>query len=817
MKKQKKPRRRSKPRPGGKRAAAAREETRQLLGTAVRLLQIGQLSRARSLFEQVLEREPRNADGLQFFGLFCFECGEVDRARELIESAIAENPRVAPYHDNLGKVLESQGDLDQALTAFLKANELEPGVADRKFNMGVVLQRMGRLEDAERQLRQAIDSQPKDADYLFNLGVVLKAQGRHVEAVSAYQDALSLKPQSSNIKNNLGNALLLSGDAPGAVEVLREAVSRSPGNAHIHNNLGNALREIGDLDGAVKSYRRALEIDSSLIDAHKNLGNVLLYSGQLEEAARVFLRALNFSPDSPEIRRGFVSAVRHLEVNTHDHALEAAIQSCMSADDVHAQELARVAAGQLRARHGLDSADTGSPDAAALALAGDEYALRLLEKTINVDPVLESVLIDIRRWLLGLAGGVILDSLFRLACALAQQCFSNEFVFEEDLSETQAVNGYAKDLQAALSSKELDDPRLFSLILRVALYRPLYLLDSAEALAGMSQLKRWPDPLSALMERALIAPRQEARMETRIPCLKPISDPTSLAVKNQYEDHPYPRWLDLPRREQRTYGDVLKRSFLHFEPPASLNGPVRVLVAGCGTGSEALAVARNRICARVVAVDLSRTSLAYALRMAEKLEVENVEFFQADVLDLPSAGDRYEVVESSGVLHHLADPIAGWKALTECLVPGGVMKLGLYSESARQAVVKARELIREWDLNADVQGIRRIRSRIIQSGAEDPLHELSESEDLYTTSACRDLLFHVCEHRFTLDKIRNRLDDLGLRFIGFKMPFSFMQHRFRLVNPGNSNMQDLDAWARVERRYPDTFAAMYVFWCQKPE
>lgn len=817
MKKKRHPRRGLKPRPGGKRAAAARQETCALLGTAVRLLQVGQLSRARSLFEQVLEREPRNADALQFYGLLCFECGEVDRARELIESAIAENSRVAPYYDNLGKVLESQGDLEQALSAFIKANKLEPGVADRNFNMGVVLQRMGRLDDAERQLRQAIDSQPNDADYLFNLGVVLKAQGRYDEAVSAYQDALSRKPQSSNIKNNLGNALLLSGDAPGAAEVLRQAASRSPGNAHIHNNLGNALRETGDLDGAVKSYRRALEIDSSFIDVHNNLGNALLYSGRLEEAARVLLRGLNLWPDSPEFRRGFVSAVRHLEIRAHDPALEAAIVSCMSADDVHAQDLARVAAGQLRARHDLDSAGTGSPEAAALALAGDEQALRLLEKTINVDPVFEGVLVDIRRWLLGLAGGVISDSLFRLACALAQQCFSNEFVFEEDVSETQAVDTCANDLQAALCSKEFDDARLFSLILGIALYRPLYLLDSAGALAKRSQTHTWPDPMRALLERALIGPRQQARMGTRIPCLKPISDPTSLAVKNQYEHHPYPRWLDLPRREQRTYGDFLQRTFVHFKPPALLNGPVRVLVAGCGTGSEALAVARNRICARVVAVDLSRTSLAYALAMSEKLEVENVEFLQADVLDLPSAGDRYEVVESSGVLHHLADPIAGWKALSECLLPGGVMKLGLYSESARRTVVKARELIREWNLSADIEGIRRIRSRIMRAGAEDPLRELRESEDLYTTSACRDLLFHVCEHRFTLDKIRGRLDELGFRFIGFELPFSFMQHRFRLLNPGNPNMQDLDAWARVEARYPDTFAAMYVFWCQKPK
>jgi SAM-dependent methyltransferase len=202
--------------------------------------------------------------------------------------------------------------------------------------------------------------------------------------------------------------------------------------------------------------------------------------------------------------------------------------------------------------------------------------------------------------------------------------------------------------------------------------------------------------------------------------------------------------------------------------------------------------------------------------MADKLGVDKVDFLQADVLDLPSANDVYDVVESSGVLHHLANPLAGWKALNDCLLPGGVMKVGLYSESARRAVVTARELAREMDLNADLEGIRRIRATIMNSRDGDPLHELKSSEDLYTVSACRDLLFHVCEQRFTLDQIGGCLDQLGLRFIGFEQPFSFMHARFRQVNPGDAKLEDPEAWARVEKRYPDTFAAMYVFWCQKP-
>ncbi len=816
MKRRKERRRRSKLRSGADRVAAPRDDTRQLLGAAVRLLQLGQLSRAQPLFEQVLQREPNNADALQYFGLFCFQSGEVARARDLIEQAISENPRVAPYHDNLGKVLEHQGAPDEALGAYVKADELEPGVADRRFNMGVVLQRMGRLEEAERHLKDAIHRDPNDSDYHFNLGLVLKRQGRHGDAAAAYRRAHSLNPKSAKISNNLGNALLLSKDASGAVDALKAAVSRSPGNAHYHYNLGNALRELGEPDDAARSYRRALEIDSSLIDAHRSLAGVLLLAGRADEAARAYLRGWNLFPESSAFRRGFAVAVRHLDIAAHDAGLEEAIHSCIEAEDINPQDLSRAAAAELCARHGIGSGRVDSPEALALALSDDEYALRLLQETINVDPVLERALTRVRRWLLYFTDNVLPPPLFRFACALAQQCFSNEFVFEQQSAEARAVAALEAEISAALSSDSFDAARLSSAIVMVALYRPLYLLEWAELLAKASQTRAWPDSLKGLIERTLMEPREEAGIEKQIESVGVVSDFTSVAVKEQYEAHPYPRWFHMPRREAQSYGDYLRRTFPGFEPPSYLNRAVRVLVAGCGTGFEAIAAARTRACEGVVAVDLSRSSLAYAQRSANKLGVDKVKFLQADVLDLASAGEVYEVVESSGVLHHLADPVRGWRALTDCLLPGGVMKVGLYSDRARQAVVTARELIRELDLDADLDGIRRIRSRIFQAGDGDPLRELQRSEDLYTTSACRDLLFHVCEHRFNLAQIRLALDELGLRFIGFEMPSSFLHARFRKVNPANAKLEDLEAWARVESRYPDTFAAMYVFWCQKP-
>src|SRR5207302_1150253 len=112
-----------------------------------------------------------------------------------------------------------------------------------------------------------------------------------------------------------------------------------------------------------------------------------------------------------------------------------------------------------------------------------------------------------------------------------------------------------------------------------------------------------------------------------------------------------------------------------------------VLVAGCGTGQQSIRTAQQFPDARVLAVDLSRTSLAYALRKTRERGVSSIDYAQADLLKLETLDRRFDVIEAGGVLHHLADPFVGWRTLLSLLRPGGVMLLGFYSEIARRDVV----------------------------------------------------------------------------------------------------------------------------------
>ena len=142
------------------------------------------------------------------------------------------------------------------------------------------------------------------------------------------------------------------------------------------------------------------------------------------------------------------------------------------------------------------------------------------------------------------------------------------------------------------------------------------------------------------------------------------------------------------------------------------------------------------------------------------------------------------------------------------------MRLGLYSQIARQAVVAARQFIAERRYPPTSDGIRRCRQDLMDS--EEPFDKVIKSSDFFSTSECRDLLFHVQEHRFTVPQVKDALQRAGLNFIGFSVGPRVVKE-FAARFPDDTARTNLDNWHRLEREFPDMFAGMYDFWAQKPQ
>ncbi|MGN1285609.1 MAG: class I SAM-dependent methyltransferase, partial [Bradyrhizobium sp.] len=390
-------------------------------------------------------------------------------------------------------------------------------------------------------------------------------------------------------------------------------------------------------------------------------------------------------------------------------------------------------------------------------LAGDLFLRCAMEATTLASMQLEMLLGHARAELLRLASEQEQheadDDIVGFACALARQCFINEYVHAQTEAEAERAGALRERLLRDLESGAAITPLTLAV---VAAYFPLHALPTADAL-----LRRdWPAATTGLLRVQLREPREEMEERRVIATLTPIKNDVSVEVMRQYEENPYPRWTVNPLTAfvaDRARGKTVATAEQQTEQD--------ILIAGCGTGSHAIQIAQVYPNARLLAVDISMTSLAYARRKTRELGLRNIDYAQADILELGSIGRSFDSIESVGVLHHLAEPFTGWRVLVSLLRPGGTMRIGLYSDLARRVIVEARARIAARNYRATTDDIRRCRQEIFREAGQ--WRPLIGAKDFYSMSGCRDLLFNVMEHRLTIPEIAAFLNEHGLSFGGF--------------------------------------------------
>ena len=140
------------------------------------------------------------------------------------------------------------------------------------------------------------------------------------------------------------------------------------------------------------------------------------------------------------------------------------------------------------------------------------------------------------------------------------------------------------------------------------------------------------------------------------------------------------------------------------------------------------------------------------------------------------------------------------------------MKIGLYSELARQDIIEMRQEINESGIGSSDAAMKSFRALVMKSDQEHH-KQILKFRDFYCLSELKDLLFHVQEHRFTIPQIQDCLSELELKFCGFES--SQIVSHFNLTNTNTGDPYDLDRWHAYEEANPRAFAGMYQFWCQK--
>lgn len=717
----------------------------------------------------------------------------------------------------LGSALASHraGDMPAAARKYEQILQQHPEQPDALNLLAIIALEDGDATQAQALLRRAIAVSGDVPQFHCHLGNALTAAGDFAAAVPAYAKAVSLNPNYLEAHSSLGFARMQLGETEQAIACFNAALGIDPGYSFALNNLGDARVLEGDLEAAVDAYRRAIAAAPGMADVHTKLGAILRDLGHLPEAVEQLWAAIDTDEHNLAAYRTLGSLLRFSQPAAYDPELEKGLLGFFDTTGVDHGDVAEFATALVKLKYAGDDLPGKQRDPAFVVdtLLADPLLCALLTHTANGDPELELLLSAARRWLL-LECANDTDRWLAQMSVLAQQIHINEFVLSVEADERAHIDALRIALESRADWSSIAETDLQRRLVLFSMYEPMAQLAIAARLAQVAPAS-WAACVRPLLRRSLLEPMEEAALAADIPVCGAATDTVSLAVKAQYEESPYPRWLTPAYRNPGNLYDIVKGMFPGFEAPAVLKGRTRVLVVGCGTGHHPISIALRYENAEVVATDISRRSLAYGVRMARELGVGNVRFMENDLLALSELEGEFHVIECVGVLHHTASIAEGVRALLGKLHRDGLLKVGLYSEAARAPVALARKRISALGLTAAADDIRRFRQTALAASEDDALRQILDFGDFYTLSNCRDLLFHVHEQNVTIAAIDALVAATGLRFLGFEIADPRLGEAYRQRFPEDRAMDALPCWQAIEEDDPGAFAGLYQFWCTR--
>lgn len=301
-------------------------------------------------------------------------------------------------------------------------------------------------------------------------------------------------------------------------------------------------------------------------------------------------------------------------------------------------------------------------------------------------------------------------------------------------------------------------------------------------------------------------------------------DPLGDIVSRQYEQWMYPEPIfDIP--------NWLQRNWQWFDPSHShtlfwpdhdyqhdgYQQDMDILVAGCGT-NQAAVIAYTNPMARVVAIDVSDASLAHHRHLVTTHALENLELHRLPIERVGELGRDFDLIISTGVLHHMANPDEGLSALAACLRMDGVLAVMLYATYGRLGVQMMQSTFRDLGLTQDEPSIALVRDAIAQLDPGHPLASyLDIASDLADDAGLVDTFLHGRERTFTIDECQELVASAGLVFqdMFLKAPYYAPRNTTSAFLASVADLPKEQQWSIMERLNPRN--ACHYFLACHPE
>jgi SAM-dependent methyltransferase len=301
-----------------------------------------------------------------------------------------------------------------------------------------------------------------------------------------------------------------------------------------------------------------------------------------------------------------------------------------------------------------------------------------------------------------------------------------------------------------------------------------------------------------------------------------IGDPRADIVSHQYEQWRYPQPIPDLEAMPDSIWHWFDPSRFHriFWPAEEYKPDLDILIAGCGTNQAAVFAHRNPA-AKVVGVDISQPSLDHQQYLKDKHGLFNLELHLLPIEELPTLGLDFDLIVSTGVLHHTADPQVSMNAVAQCLRQDGAIGMTLYARYGRIGVEMLQAVFRDMGLRQDQASVEIVKKTISQLPPEHPVQSYLriEGAELQYDGAVVDTFLHGRDRSYTVDDCIDLVTSAGLVFQGWFLNAPYYHHDS--LEPPSEYSQALNAlperalWSVMERLHLN--AGCHFFMACRPD
>ena len=702
-----------------------------------------------------------------------------------------------------------------------KIKQQKKALRRSKSNYSITLDSIAQMQ-TNRDFKNIINLQSIILKKFFNdyrvltvLGKANQENGNIDQAIHFLNLSLRINPNYIIALNNLGNIYNYIGKFDEAISLFLRAIKNSPTSNILYLNLGNSYWGQEDYNSAVEHYNKSLSIDPTNFDVNLNLANSYFKMHHTSKAMEHIIISLRLRPDLINVWKQFGYICSHTVFEKFDQNIADKINLLLDQCTNYSLTISKSLFGKLKKHLQINE---------FLSLKKENYNVEniidicfYLNKTYFPKLLSNLIITDIDFFILcqNLREFILLNcgkfkenkDVLNIIQSIAKQCHINEYIFNINNKEKIIFNKLKN-----LSILEINRGRFISEL-------ELYVLSSYEYLDYLHNYVENLDKIdtSKILSKIFKNSLKEKEMQSQFLSTKILDNTVSQAVSSMYEENPYPRW----EVESISQDNLTMRQFANYKKLIShdfdcTDKIIKVLVAGCGTGQQIVSLSGLFKNSLIDAIDISAASLAYAKRKVEELKLDNINFSKTDILDLQSFNKKYDYIECSGVLHHMEDPEKGFEILVNSLNSNGIIKVGLYSSIARSTINKAREFIKNKNIKFSIENLRDFRTNVIE---KEPIYKefdkLLNYADFYSTSNCRDLLFHIQEKQYNLKDIKKLIDKFNMKFAGFDFNNQYTHQYFKNSFPQQYSEYNLNNWEKYEQENIDTFLGMYNFFLIK--